>query len=238
MFFGFDSDGDFVPTLFKNRDKELVFYTFLVQYNSAVAQNYRIPYRYIKRSNSIKELFLNYIEDLLKPKPLKFQRAKTLCIESNLAISYYKNGGKKPLIGEPRLKVAKLIWTIFLRESFGICFSAEELFFDYVFKKVTTCNKSREIVVEDDCIYITKEDNSRLGLLVCMDKFRLKELNIKAKIQKAFLLSDEKTEIYLLFPKQQGLCRYLCIKEDNSIDAKSIKIVPYSINNRLVKGRL
>ncbi|MCI6989113.1 MAG: hypothetical protein MR902_06035 [Campylobacter sp.] len=232
--FGFSLERDFIPKVYENLPRQDIFRIFLLQYNASVDESLKIPLIYAKKALRLKDIFDNYINNLLYISPLNPKKVCRFSIASNLAINSFKTGkfSKFPL-SNLSMKAARFINLIYNKEFQGLAFEADILFFEYVFDKVTKRNKNLKIKIKDGTIFIQK-NGKNLALLTYAKSFINCPKFHQNEIEKAFEICDENTAVYILFPRQNSLKRHICVQNE---ETKVIKIVPYSINNILKKDK-
>lgn len=228
MKFGFlAGGGEFVPSVFKEFSKEEIRLFFLVFYNAFVKDDLEIPLKYAKLANSLEEIFLLYIAEFLPKNPT--------CKISNKIYEEHASKNYSFLLDTPKDSVAKIIKMIYYKNLKGLVFEADFMFKNYVFNKIYKTHLGKNIFIKDEILYLKKPNNVYLCVMPCFNKFDLKEKDLQEKINFAFSLSNQLHEIYIVLPRQKGFCRHLQIQGPIVDGKKSIKLVPYSITNKIIQ---
>ncbi|WP_133169623.1 hypothetical protein [Campylobacter blaseri] len=238
MNFGFlIGRGELIPEIFSCLDKKDIFLYFLTQFNAYVQKELTVPLQYVLNLNSLEEIFEAKIQILLNN--LDINHIKKICPLSAEIIHNYKNKSFKDkiILDIPYFSVAKLIKMIYFKETPGLVFNSKDFFINYVFSKIQKMHKDKEVIVEENVLYLTKNDGKVLCVMPSFSEFnREKEGTFDRDLRKAFNMCKENMDIYLVLPRQKKLCRHIEIKGCNSSGKeKSIKVVPYSINNKIIK---
>lgn len=75
MLFGFEKNREIIPEIYRSLDQQELVMNFLIQYNSCVKDEMKIPLIYGKQAKNIREVFNNFIKDIFK---VKFGKIKTV----------------------------------------------------------------------------------------------------------------------------------------------------------------
>lgn len=234
MLFGFDDKGDLIPEVLFALPTSEINRIFITQFNENVDDELKIPPRYAN-SNSIKEIFRRYIDDTLAIHPLKFSPCKSFCISSNLVINAYKNGQNlKYLAKFPQMKIAKFI-AFFGRDE--LRFNANELFANFIQSKLIKMHGSEHILSDEKMIYLSYNDH-KIGILPSFSSFDISDkATFENEVKKAFDFSEGLDMVYIAFPRQENLKKYINIKNVAFHSEKLVKIVPYSITNKILRRK-
>jgi len=220
--------GDVAPALYRGFERRERVRSFVVQFNALMGREFAILPSAARDCDTVRDVFMRQISKMLRVRGIYKQKCDTICIESNIYIQKFLRGdfSQTELAGTPQMRAAKLI--AFICNNAGVQFDEQFLFENYVFDKICAANRDREIYRQNGCIYIQREHGKRLGVVVCCEKFDAKCPD-RERIERAFALSDENTDIYLVYPRQNGLLRHIAVR-DEARNAE-IKVVPYTINN-------
>ena len=232
--FGFCEDGEFVPKIFSNLPKQEISKIFLTIYNANVDKDYKIPPKFAKNCTSLNQIFKNFISQNLAKKPLNFKNATKFCVASNLIIfSFLQNKSQPNLANLANLKVAKIISLLRNNFDFGVVFNANSSFKNFIFDKISHKNKNLKITFDDDIIVIQK-DKFRLGILANFKEIsNLNRANFSCDLQSALLRKCEFDMLYLVYPRNANFKRHIEIKSSEFEPNFRVKLVPYSINNKI-----
>lgn len=234
MLFGFDNKGDLIPEVLFSLPMSEINRIFITQFNENVEDELKIPPRYAN-SNSIKEIFERYIDDTLAINPLKFNACKSFCASSNLVINAYKNEQDlKYLTKFPKIKIAKFI-AFFGRDE--LRFNANELFANFIQSKLIKIHGSSHVSSDERMIYVNY-DNHKIGILPTFSSFDIsKKATFENEVKRAFDFSEGLDVVYIAFPRQENLKKYINIKNVAFHSEKLVKIVPYSITNKILRRK-
>ena len=232
--FGFCENGEFVPRIFSNLKKEKISEIFLTIYNANIDKDYKIPPKFVKNCTTLNQIFRNFITQNLAKKPLNFKKITKFCVSSNLIIfSFLQNKPQPNLANLPNLKVAKIIFLLRSMFDFGIEFDANYCFKNFVFDKISHKNKNLKITFNDDIIVIQK-DKFRLGILPNFKEIsNLNTANFSHDLQNALLQKNKFDMLYLVYPRSANFRRHIEIKSFEFEPNFKVKLVPYSINNKI-----
>lgn len=232
--FGFCEDGEFVPKIFSNLPKQEISKIFLTIYNANVDNDYKISPKFAKNCTSLNQIFKNFISQNLAKKPLNFKKITKFCVSSNLIIfSFLQNKSQPNLANLANLKVAKIIALLRNSFDFGIVFNANSCFKNFVFDKISHKNKNLKITFDNDIIVIQK-DKFRLGILANFKEIsNLNTENFSHDLQNALLQKSKFDMLYLVYPRSANFRRHVEIKSFEFEPNFKVKLVPYSINNKI-----
>lgn len=231
---------EFIPKIFYNFDKKDIYLFFLIQFNAYVEDSIKIPLKYAYNSHSLENIFKSRIEDLISE--LNFSEIGRKCPVSAFIINRYKtrNFANSYTFENPKFPVAKLIRLIYFKDTPGLIFNARDFFINYVFSKIQIMHKDKKIFINDNVLYLPKSDGKNLCIVPSFSEFnRDKNGSFGTDVKMAFDMCNESRDIYLVLPRQEKLCRHIEIRGYNSYgNEKSIKVVPYSISNKIIKKRI
>ncbi|KEA46110.1 hypothetical protein CR66_02545 [Campylobacter mucosalis] len=230
--------GETTPSIFLKLSKRARLYNFLVLYNACVDKNFQIPIKYAL-SNSIKEAFSAYIDDLLSNTTLKKNTLKEFCITSNKLIISYKNqnfSNIKKIAKEPKYKVAKLIKMLYTNGEFELIFDANFMFSQFVYDKISKKHFDKNVYFQDSAIIIESGNmKQKLCIIPSFKEFNIENSNQLAReIEYAtqFLQNEKCESVYVVTPRHSNFKRHIEVRHCNFAD-KCIKIVPYTISNKI-----
>ncbi|MDA3042436.1 MULTISPECIES: hypothetical protein [unclassified Campylobacter] len=238
--FGFAGNKDFVPDIFKPFCKEQVCQIFLTLYNANLGSAYQIPHKFSRNCTKIRQIFDKFIKFSLAKNSLNFKKTTKFCLTSNLIIYSFLQGKKAPLCASlPKLKVAKIIALLQNNGEFGINFDASSGFKNFVFDKISYKNKNCQISLNGEVIVIQRGE-FRLGILPF---FRQVGDTNGAGIQSDIALAISQNShlnldtLYLVYPRSEHFRRHIEVKSHSFAPDFTLKLVPYSINNKIfLKG--
>lgn len=223
MLFGFEKNREIIPEIYRSLDKKDLIMTFLIQYNSCVEDEMKIPLIYGKQAKSIQEAFDNFIKDISKA---KFGKIKT--------IFKWNEFQERRLIFQTRnLKKCNLNQILkFYRN--GLYFDAQSLFSDYVYDKISRQNPDEMIDQQRNIIVV----NKKFAIWALCKKIDICNLEIENEMQKilTFIENNNFEKLYIVCPRNEKFKHFIEIKHFlYDLNKTMVKLVPYKISNQLIR---
>ncbi|MBR8463491.1 hypothetical protein KDD93_02765 [Campylobacter sp. faydin G-24] len=238
MKFGYLSGiGEITPNIFAKASAVSKAKIFITLYNANVERDMQIPLHYAKFKN-IKKIFKAHIDELLTHKSINAKVAWNFCLVSNVIIRAYLDKNfeiLKFIAKEPKYPVAKLIKMLYITGDFEICFDANEMFFHFVYDKISKKHLDKDIVFQNGIISIFKNKEHLLSVMPSFKHINLDDMrNINDEIYRAVgAINSKKCEkIYIVFPRNNKFKHHIDIKHCDCVNG-SIRLVPYTISNKI-----
>ena len=169
---------------------------------------------------------------MLRIAPLNFKNVSKFCPSSNLVINAYKNKQNFDYLPFPQSKIGKFI-TFFGKDE--LKFNATDLFFNYIHSKILRIHSSSSVFCDENMIYIFY-DNVKIGILPSFSGFDVNNKNtFEKELKNAYDLGKDLDMVYIAFPKQENLKKFINVKNTVFNSQKLVKIVPYSITNKTIR---
>lgn len=239
MLWGFIENRDITPKFLSDLPLEDRLKKIIVLFNWNFGFNISLKYA---NSSTISSIFVKFIKDELFLSQIlnkNLKPTKSICISSNILIQSFLHHLYKPNLKTYNMDVARLIDIIYSDKNNLLMLDCRDLFCNYIYHKIVKCNKNIDVKIEKDRINIKRIDGTNLILIVCFDEFNFSFKSVKMDIKKAFDISkDIDGEVYIIYPRQNGLKKFVKIIGDKEFYGKIVKIVPYSITNIIMKGCL
>ncbi|MFW5624375.1 MAG: hypothetical protein ACOCMW_00985 [Campylobacter hyointestinalis] len=239
MSFGFDKTSDIFPNFYSKLCLEDRLKIFLSLYNCFVGDELKIPNKYAKYSKSISDIFTKRIDDLLYKNKFSVKKCISFCFTSNAIINAYLNGKKLPVFAnEPKMKVAKLIKSVYKNGDFYLNLDAQILFFNYVFDKIKRRHPDKQIDIKDNLLILKSDGKGILGVLPIFKEIsfeRKDELTEEIDIAKS--MESMGLDLYIVFPRHFKFTKHIEVKGCFRSGTR-LKLVPYSVCNKIYnKGK-
>ncbi|MBZ7955572.1 hypothetical protein [Campylobacter molothri] len=223
MLFGFEKNREIIPEIYRSLDQQELVMNFLIQYNSCVKDEMKIPLIYGKQAKNIREVFNNFIKDVFK---VKFGKIKT--------VFRYNGFQARRLIFQTK-KIKKYdLDQIFNIYHNGIYFNTQSLFSDYVYDKISRQNSDKMIDQQRDFIIIDK----KIAIWALCKKIDIHNLEIEDEVQKisTFIEKNKFEKLYIVCPRNKNFKHFVEIKHFLcDLNKTMLKLVPYKISNQLIR---
>ncbi|TKX30575.1 hypothetical protein [Campylobacter estrildidarum] len=224
MLFGFEQDKEIIPQVYNFLDKQELIMTFLIQYNSCVEDEMKIPLIYGKNAKNIQDAFKNFIEDISN---VNFGKIK-------IVFKCHLSKTRKGLIFKTKKLENYNLKQILKNYTYGLCFNAQKLFNDYVYDKISKQNPNKTVNQKDDLIIVDK----KYAILTLCKKINKHNLEIENEIHRSLTLIRENnfSKFYIVCPRNENFTRFIEIKHFlYDLNKTMLKLVPYKISNQLIR---
>ncbi len=206
---------------------------FLTLYNSCVDKDLKINSHFADTGLDLHDIFLRKIANLMT----NFSGVQ--CNISKIILKNYENKNYKDLHAiYPKLPInpaAKLIQMIYKNEQVGLNFDGSMLFANYIYDKILTLHKDKNVTFEDGLIIVKKDEEEILGVMPSFKYVRMnKPQDADKEINRAFNILQKRDikKLFIAFPKNEEFTRHLVVKQYSEDEDSKLTLVPYAITHK------
>lgn len=237
MHFGFEFvDGtykEYIPSIFKAFGKYELHRMFISQYNAHVKKEFYIKPLHVKGCESIFEIFVRKIDELLKDDSFKKCHLSKKLIDSYRRKDFQTiqaNYGTMPThIG------AQFIFMIFAKEIKGLLFNAKDFFSNYVYDKIQKKHKEKNVLFYEDFIVMEFSKSERVGIYPSFKYMETQKPYLADEdIKNAFKILQKYslTKLFIAYPKNSDFTKHIVV--EHGMCSTRLTLVPYAISNKIV----
>lgn len=234
-FFGFENGVDIYPQIYADLSPKERIYVFLTLFNSSVGADLQIPLDCTQFSSNLKELFefaaASFIAKNVFASEFTHQFGVSFYLNSNDIIAKFV--GSKDFRAQDDVRFRQIRKFISLFESGSLYFSAQDLFCDYVFARISRIHKDKEVICDRDFIAVNSGTKT-LTLVVPVFKFVDEdyENTLCSELEFARKKRDElSANSFLACPRHGSFTRF--IELDKRCSETKFRLVPYSICDKI-----
>lgn len=243
--FGFSILDEFLPRfdLFDNIEKQRIM--FLRLYNMRVSCKEKFTNKELKftKTETIFSIFREKIYSFIPKNFNTNSKLKKIDIEKTNIINNFLSNAKKELSyikkdSAQNIKLAVKIIENFEGEDFKLFLDGEDVFQNFVGKRIKDFKADRKVKVLKDEITIYPKGSDATKVYPYwkfLDKDNLNGINTHVQRAVECIKSKECKQVYLVYPKHENFDKHINIKvqELEACSEYSIKLIPYSLRSIL-----